>query len=140
MGQETFTAGNVVAKLLNESYQRLPTQDLQNAYFAGASRDIANALLSGRGDEQAWSASSARRVRQRRVLVWSSDARPSRRVLEASRISGRLPRDTGAAAARRASTSTTTKGSKMEYFLDYRGDVKSARVHRATSPRRSDHA
>ena len=99
VGTETFNSGNVVAKLLNESYQRLPTNELQNAYFAGASRDIANALLSGNADEQALVRQLGDGVRQRRVLVWSRDAK-EQDVLEASGISGRLPRATGAAAAR----------------------------------------
>lgn len=123
VGQETFTSSNVVAKLLNESYQRLPTQDLQNAYFAGASRDIANALLSGGVNEQALVRRLGDGVRQRRVLVWSRDTK-EQQILESSGISGRLPRETGEQ-PHVGVYLNDAKGSKMEYFLRYRGDVKS---------------
>ncbi len=112
------TPSNVVAKLLNESYQRLPTQDLQNAYFAGASRDIANALLSGRADEQALVRAAGEAVASGGCS--SGAATPSR--------AGR-PRGLGdlrAASARRpvrsrtwGSTSTTTRARRWSTSSDY---------------------
>ncbi len=123
VGEETFNAGNVVAKLLYESYQRLPTQDLQNAYFASATGDITNALLSGRVDEQAMVRRLAESVRQRRVLVWSRDS-TEQKILESAGISGRLPRES-AEQPHVGIYLNDAKGSKMEYFLRYDGDVKS---------------
>ncbi|MET0997786.1 MAG: DUF4012 domain-containing protein, partial [Marmoricola sp.] len=123
VGTETFNTSNVVAKLLNESYQRLPTQEAQNAYFASASQDIFNTLLSGRVSEQAVVRRLGEGVRQRRVLVWSRDSK-EQQILESSGISGRLPRATGAAPHVGVYVNDA-KGSKMEYFLRYRGDVKS---------------
>ena len=46
VGDETFTAGNVVRKLLNEVYQRYETRDEQDAYFDRASREIFNTLVT----------------------------------------------------------------------------------------------
>ena len=123
VGKETLNADNVVAKLLNESYQRLPTQDQQNAYFASASRDIANALLGGHVDEEALARKLGEGVRQRRVLVWSRNA-AEQKVLESAGISGRLPRET-AGRPHVGMYFNNDKGSKMEYYLDYRGSVKS---------------
>ena len=123
VGKETLNADNVVAKLLNESYQRLPTQDQQNAYFASASRDIANALLGGHVDEEALARKLGEGVRQRRVLVWSRNA-AEQKVLESAGISGRLPRE-AAGKPHVGMYFNNDKGSKMEYYLDYRGSVKS---------------
>ena len=123
VGQESYNSGNVVAKLLNESYQRLPTQDLQNAYFAGASREIANALLSGKANQQSLVRALGEGVRQRRVLVWSRDDM-EQSILESAGISGRLPRVTGAK-PHVGVYLNDAKGSKMEYFLEYDGDLVS---------------
>ena len=123
VGQETFNASNVVAKLLNESYQRLPTQDLQNAYFAGASRDIANALLSGARTSRRWCAGSA--TASASGGCSSGAATPSEQESSRPRGSpGGSPATTGAQ-PHVGVYLNDAKGSKMEYFLRYRGDVKS---------------
>jgi hypothetical protein len=122
-GRETFTADNVVPKLLHDVYQRIESPKAQDAYFADASRSIADSLLSGPGDQQNLVGAIGEAARQRRVLVWSSH-RDEQRILEDTAVSGRLPRDTGSVPHVGMYLNDDTLG-KMEYFLDYRGGVKS---------------
>ena len=123
VGQETFNADNVVDKLLHEVYQRVADPTAQDAYFASASRSIADSLLSGGGDLQSLVRVLGEAAKQRRVLVWSSD-RAEQRTLEGAATSGKLPRDTGSVPHVGMYLNDDSQG-KMEYFLDYRGGVKS---------------
>jgi hypothetical protein len=124
-GKDTFTADNVVPKLLHDVYQRLPSPTAQDAYFASASRSIADSLLSGPADQQNLVRALGEAARQRRVLVWSSDA-DEQRLLRGTAVSGELPRDTGSVPHVGMYLNDDSQG-KMDYFLDYRGGVKSVR-------------
>ena len=74
-------------------------------------------------DEQALVRRLGEGVRQRRVLVWSRNT-AEQKILESAGISGRLPRET-AGKPHVGVYFNNAKGSKMEYYLDYRGSVKS---------------
>ena len=122
-GKETFTADNVVPKLLHDVYQRVTSPKAQDAYFADASRSIADSLLSGPGDQQNLVRALGEAARQRRLLVWSSHPE-EQRILQGTAVSGKLPRDTGSVPHVGMYLNDDSQG-KMEFFLDYRGAVKS---------------
>lgn len=124
VGTDTFTADNVVAKLLNEAYQRFDDKDVQDEYFAESARGITDALLRGGADESSLVREIGASVGQRRILVWSK--RPSeQRLLEKSSISGSLPRDRGPSPHVGIYLNDAASG-KLQYYLNTVGKVQSS--------------
>lgn len=87
---QRLDAGNAVAKLLFEPYQRLPTDVQQNAYFAAVSDGILDALLGDATDEGRLLRQLAGGVSQRRLLVWSREHSEQELLVRAG-VSGALP-------------------------------------------------
>ncbi len=125
VGDETFTAGNVVRKLLNEVYQRYETRDEQDAYFDRASREIFNTLVTRDVKPMKVLRQLGRAASQRRFLVWSAHPDEQRRIA-GSAVSGELPRDTGDEPHVGLYLNDGT-AAKIEYYLDYVTSIRSAR-------------
>ena len=115
VGKETFDADNVVAKLLNESYQRLPRRTCRTRTSRRPVGDIANTLLSGRVNEQALVRSLGEACASGGCSSGAATPR-SRRSSSPAGISGRLPRETGGK-PHVGVYLNDAKGSKMEYYL-----------------------
>ena len=124
VGEETFTARNVVRKLLNEVYQRFDTRAQQDVYFDGVARGIFDTLVT-------------REVQPLKVLRKPGQVgqpapvpgleQPPRGGAAARRNRGEreLPRDTG----RRPHVGLYLNdgtAAKIEYYLDYRPSLRSA--------------
>ena len=118
---QTYTSRNVVKELLNETYLRISDPNQQDEHFSAATKGIFNALSSRPVSQTALLTEFARMVDQRRFLVWSRHA-PERTALAGTEVSGELPR--GRTAATRAGMYLNgAVGTKMQYYLDYIGDV-----------------
>lgn len=116
-----LTADNAVKSLLNDPYLNIPTNELQNAYFADAAKRIFDAVSSGAGDAREVLAGIMKASSENRILIWS--AKPAEQaVLASTRVSGALPRDEGAVphVGLYFNDSTATK---LEYYLHYRTTV-----------------
>ena len=140
VGEETFTADNVVRKLLNEVYQRFETREQQDAYFdRGRARHLRHPGHRATSSQLKVAArSSARPADQRRFLVWSSHARGAAQIA-GHRGRGRAARATPATSRTSGCTSTTPRPAKIEYYLDYAAvdPLGRAAPPRASRPSRS---
>ena len=124
VGEERFTAGNVVRKLLNEVYQRVDTREAQDAYFDGAARGIFNSLVTRNVEPLKLFRALGKSASQRRFLVWSSHAE-EQELIAGTVSSGELPRDTGAEPHVGLYLNDGT-AAKIEYYLDYETSIRSA--------------
>ena len=124
VGGETFTAGNVVHKLLNEVYQRLDTRKAQDAYFDAAARGIFDTLITRKVEPLTLIRQLGRATAQRRFLVWSTHA-GEQSMIAGTAASGELPRDTGKQPHVGLYLNDGT-AAKIEYYLDYATSIRSA--------------
>ncbi len=67
-----LTPTNVVQTLLSDSYAKISDPKLQDAYFAGAAKEIFGALSSGKTDPKKLMYAISRGIEDRRVLLWSN--------------------------------------------------------------------
>ena len=125
IGDERFTAGNVVRKLVNEVYQRFETRDEQDAYFDRAARGVFDSLVTRDVEPVKVLRQLGRSAGQRRFLVWSAHPEEQRQ-LAGTMASGELPRDTGDEPHVGLYLNDGT-AAKIEYYLDYVASVRSAR-------------
>ena len=71
-----LTGQNVVPTLLSDVYAKIPNPKYQDDYFAGVAKEIFNALsTSGKGDPKKLIESIGRGAAERRILLWSTDAK-----------------------------------------------------------------
>jgi hypothetical protein len=124
VGDETFTANNVVRKLLNEVYQRFDTRAEQDAYFNRAARGIFDTLVKRDMDPLRLLRRLGRAANQHRFLVWSRKPAEQRQIA-GTVASGELPRDTGAVPHVGLYLNDGT-AVKIEYYLDYLTSLRSA--------------
>jgi len=114
----TLSSGNVVAALLNQTYQVLDTQEAQNTFFETSARKIFDSVMAGQGDQQLAIRGLATAGGQHRVLVWSAHD-DEQSVLDGTAVSGSLV----GAGVRRPQIglylNDSTAG-KMDYYLQYR--------------------
>lgn len=115
VGGTTLTSQNAVDVLLNESYQRLDTEQ-QNVFFAQAARVVFDTVASGEGDPRAIVEALARGVHERRVLLSSFDAQ-EQAELAGTRIAGELAGAEGTPQLGVFLNDSTE--SKMSYYLDH---------------------
>jgi uncharacterized protein DUF4012 len=123
IGDTRLTAGNAVEKLLNEPYQRLDTQQKQDAFFAAAAKRTINALLKGGGHPQALVRQAVRAVEARHILVWSKHP-DEQKLLDTSIVSGRLSTPETSSPQVGVYLNDATAG-KIEYYLDTDGSIYS---------------
>lgn len=124
VGGETFTAGTVVRTLLHDVYQRFDTRKQQDAYFNKAARGIFNTLITRPVEPVRVLRKLGRSVGQRRFLVWSSHPE-EQRELGRGTIGGELPPQTGDDPRVGLYLNDAT-AAKIEYYLDYRANIRSA--------------
>ncbi|WP_319951634.1 DUF4012 domain-containing protein [Paenarthrobacter sp. PAE-2] len=67
-----LTSQNVVKTLLSDVYKEIEDPDLQDAYFAGAAKEIFSALSSPSTDPKKLMDGVSKGVGERRILLWSS--------------------------------------------------------------------
>ena len=122
IGQETFSADNVVSKVLNQTYFRFPEPQQQDAYFATVARGIFQRLVGRAGNETALLSGVSEAAGQRRLLVWSDQA-SEQRLLAGTAVAGALPRD--AAGPQVGMYLNDATMAKLDYYLDYTADLTS---------------
>jgi hypothetical protein len=124
VGGETFTAHNVVRKLLHDVYQRFETRPEQDAYFDRVARGVFDTLITRHVAPLKVLRALGSSAGERRFLVWSAHPEEER-ALAAQTTGGQLPRDTGADPQVGLYLNDAT-AAKIEYFLDYSASIRSA--------------
>lgn len=69
-----LSGSNVVPTLLSDVYAKIKQPKLQDAYFAGAAKEIFLALSSGKSEAKGLVAGISKGAAEGRVLVWSADS------------------------------------------------------------------
>ncbi|SDP25002.1 Protein of unknown function [Arthrobacter sp. ok909] len=69
-----LTGKNVVQTLLSDVYAKIERPELQDAYFAGVSKEIFGALSSGKGEAKGLIKGITRGAAEGRILIWSGTA------------------------------------------------------------------
>ncbi len=113
---DTLTAENAVPLLLNEVYFRYEDPAAQNDFFAAAADSVFGALTRGGMDTGALVEALTLAAAEGRILYASSDA-SQERLVEGSRIGGRMPADNAESAVLGVYLNDDT-GSKKSYYLD----------------------
>lgn len=121
VGSRTYTSDNVVAALLNETYQDIADPLAQDAFFAATAGAIFSSLTTGDVPVPGLVRQLSTATGQGRVLFWSSHA-SVRRSLAGTRVTGALPGASGDHPVAGIYLSDAA-GSKMEYYLRFRGQV-----------------
>jgi hypothetical protein len=114
----TLNASNVVAALLNQTYQVLDTQAEQDSFFESAARKIFDSVMSGKGDQQQAIRGLAAAGGQHRVLVWSAHDDEEAQIADTA-VSGSLQGKSGDRPQIGMYINDSTAG-KMDYYLQYR--------------------
>ena len=125
LGSAQVTADNVVSVLLNRTYQTLPTDAQQNAFFALAAHRIFGVLSRGQANQTVLIRGLISAVDQRHLLVWSRHP-AEQAVLTGHEISGGLPSGTGRAPQVGYYLNDGT-ARKIEFYLSTRSSVTSVR-------------
>jgi Protein of unknown function (DUF4012) len=116
-----LNAGNVVAALLNQTYQLLGTQDEQNTFFETAARKIFDSVMAGQGDQQQAIRGLAVAGGQHRILVWSTHS-AEQALIAPTAVSGALVGKGGPNPQVGIYLNDSTAG-KMDYYLQYRSSA-----------------
>ncbi|YCK83047.1 DUF4012 domain-containing protein [Arthrobacter sp. D3-18] len=69
-----LTGKNVVQTLLSDAYAQIDEPKLQDAYFAGAAKEIFGAVSSGKTDPKKLMDALTKGAKERRLLLWSAAA------------------------------------------------------------------
>lgn len=69
-----LTDKNLVQVLLSDAYAKIGEPKLQDAFFAGAAKEIFGALSSGKTDSKKLMEALSKGVEERRILLWSASA------------------------------------------------------------------
>ncbi|GAA3025090.1 DUF4012 domain-containing protein [Microbacterium dextranolyticum] len=111
---DTLSSDDAVPMLLNQVYFRYANPADQDAFFAGASGAVFQALAAGHGSAEKLVSALTRAGIEHRLLVWSADP-GEEAVLDTSVIAGALP-VTDARTARFGVYLNDGTGSKMSYY------------------------
>jgi hypothetical protein len=114
----TLNAANVVAALLNQTYQVFDKPKDQDDFFEKAARKIFDSVMSGKGDQQQAIRGLAAAGGQHRVLVWSAHDDEQAQIADTA-VAGSLapPGDDRPQIGMYINDSTA---GKMDYYLQYR--------------------
>jgi hypothetical protein len=112
-----------VRLLLNEIYFRVADPDLQNKFFAGAAKQVFDAVSAGHGEPRQVLDGLSKAAHERRLFVWSAHAR-EQRVLEPTALGGALASEATENPRVDVYLNDAT-AAKMDYYLDYQASVKS---------------
>ncbi|MBB3158610.1 hypothetical protein FHS07_002306 [Microbacterium proteolyticum] len=132
---ESLTRENAVRLLLDDTYRRYADPAAQDAFFAGATGAVFEALREGRGSTPGLIAALARGVEERRVLVWAADP-TEQATIEGTTLAGQLPATDGRTARFGVYLNDGT-GSKMSYYIAPKAELGwgSCRTSSAASAR-----
>lgn len=119
---ESLTGDNAVPLLLDDTYRRYADPAAQDAFFAGATGAVFEALREGRGSTPGLIAALARGVEERRVLVWAAEP-TEQSVIEGTTLAGQLPASDGRTARFGVYLNDGT-GSKMSYYIAPKADLR----------------
>lgn len=117
----TLASTNVVATLLNQTYQLLPDPLEQDDFFEGVAERIFDAVMSGQGSQELAIKGLAAGVEQHRVLLWLRDPNQQAK-LTGTAISGSLAGKDDPRPHVGMYLNDSTAG-KMDYYLQYRSAV-----------------
>lgn len=112
---QRLTADNAVQVLLNGVYERYPDPAAQDAFFAGATGAVFDAVLTGHGSTAGMLAALARAADEHRVLVWAANA-DEQALVAGTALAGELP-VTDERTARFGVFLNDGTGSKMSYYV-----------------------
>ena len=121
----TLTADNAVDVLLNGVYVNYSEPDAQDAFFAAATQQIFDKVLTGQGDPTVLLKALARATDEHRVQVWTKDSNITGLLGDAP-IAGKLPVGKAARSTLGIYLNDAT-GAKMQYYLDYNIDAKATK-------------
>jgi hypothetical protein len=117
----TLAPTNVVALLLNRTYQLLPDPVAQDDFFETAAQRIFETVMSGQGSQELAVKGLAAGVEQHRVLLWLRDPQQQARITDtaiAGDLAGKEDRRPHVGMYLNDSTAA-----KMDYYLQYRSAV-----------------
>ncbi|BFU42433.1 DUF4012 domain-containing protein [Krasilnikovia sp. MM14-A1004] len=112
---ESLSSENAVRLLLSEVYAKYPNPSAQDTYFAGAARDIFNALIRGQGNPKGIITELSRAAGERRLLMWSAN-NDEEAALGGTVLEGRLP-DSDDSAPTVGVFLNDGSGGKLSYYL-----------------------
>lgn len=112
---ESLTSDNAVTLLLRDTYERFPDPAAQNAFFAGATGAVFDALLKGQGSTPGLLTALARATEERRILAWSAEE-DEQAVIRDTALAGSLP-VTDERTARFGVYLNDGTGSKMSFYV-----------------------
>lgn len=114
----SLNAQNVVATLLNTTYQVMDDPTAQNDFFAVAARKVFEAVVAGRGDQEQAIKALANAVGEHRVLLWSAHEAEQARLV-GTPIAGGLD-DTDPTSPEVGIYLNDSLAGKIDYYLQYR--------------------
>jgi hypothetical protein len=117
----TLAPTNVVAALLNQTYQLLPDPVAQDDFFEGVAARIFDAVMSGQGNQDLAVKGLAAGVEQHRVLLWLRDPQQQARLANTA-ISGELA-GKGDPRPHVGMYLNDSTAAKIDYYLQYRSAV-----------------
>jgi hypothetical protein len=118
--------GNVVAALLNLTYQLLPDPDSQDDFFESAARAIFDTVMAGQGRSARTITGLATGTAEHRVLLWSRHPGEQRRIAGTA-VAGDLPADPKDPHPQVGFYLNDATAGKPEYYLDYQPSVHAVR-------------
>jgi len=121
----TLTADNAVDVLLNGVYVNYSEGDDQDAFFAAATQQIFDKVLTGQGDPTTLLRALTRATNEHRVQVWARDSSITDLLGDAP-IAGKLPLGRAARSTLGVYLNDAT-GAKMQYYLNYDVDAKATK-------------
>ena len=127
-----LSAGNAVDELLHRTYERLPTNEEQNAFFADVARTMFATVTNGSGSPSDLVGAVSQGVTEGRIYVHSFHE-DSQRVLQPTSIAGTMDFSTSGRPQLGIWLNDGT-GSKMSYYLrtDVRATSRSCAAGRQT--------
>ena len=111
---DVLTSENTVPLLLNEVYQRYPSQQEQDAFFEAAAASVFSALSSGDADPARLVSALATAGAERRLLMWSANEQ-EQAVLAGTTLEG-VPTPTDARTTAFGVYLNDGTGSKMDFY------------------------
>jgi hypothetical protein len=124
-GGVSLTAQDAVGMLLNQVYAQIADPAQQDGFFKVAAKSVFDAVSSGQGEPKAVLASLVTATEQRRIMLWSGNAR-EQALLAPTRLGGSLT-SPPSSTPHIGVFLNNGGGSKLDYFLDHRVDVTSSR-------------
>jgi hypothetical protein len=117
-----LTSETAVKTLLSTVYSALPEPGKQDAFFAGAAKDIFDVLIGRRADSRAALAALIRASSERRLLIWSAHPEEQKEI-DGTMLAGQLPADDGATPTVGVFLNDGS-GAKLSYYLTHSAELR----------------